>query len=127
MTATSFNFLLMTVCGWVNRRQRAAIEYLREENRVLREQLGPKRVALTDAQRRRLALKGKALSRELLNELCSIVTPETLLRWYRNLIARKYDGSAKRGPGRPRKAADLRDLILRMARGFSRKLVMLTM
>jgi len=106
----------MTVCGWVNRRQLAAIEYLREENRVLHEQLGPKRLVFSDAQRRRLARNGKALSRELLNELCSIVTPETLLRWYRNLIARKYDGSAKRGAGRPRKAADLRDFILRMAR-----------
>ena len=88
MTATSFNFLLMTVCGWVNRRQRAAIDYLREENRVLREQLGPKRLKLTDAQRRRLALKGKALTRELLDELYSIVTPATLLRWYRTPSSR---------------------------------------
>jgi transposase InsO family protein len=99
----------------VNRRQLATIEYLREENRVLREQLGLKRLVLTDAQRRRLALKGKALSRELLNEACSIVTPDTILRWYKQLIARKYDGTAKRRAGRPRAAADIRDLIVRMA------------
>ena len=73
----------MTVCGWINRRQLVVIEYLREENRVLREQLGPKRPKFTDAQRIRLARKGKALSRKLLNELCIIVTPDALLRWYR--------------------------------------------
>src|SRR3954447_14599222 len=83
VTATSFNFLLMTVCGWVNRRQLATIDYLREENRGLREQLGSKRLVLTDAQRRRLAQKAKALSRKLLNEVCSIVTPDTVLRWYK--------------------------------------------
>ncbi len=77
MTATSFDFVLLTVCGWVNRRQLAAIAYLREENRVLREQQGGKggkRPKLTDAQRRRLAEKGKAVGRKVLAELCSIAT-----------------------------------------------------
>ena len=61
---TSLNFLLLTVSGWVNRRQLDIIEYLREENRVLREHLGTKRLRFTDAQRRRLGEKGKALGRK---------------------------------------------------------------
>ena len=56
---TSLNFLLLTVSGWVNRRQLDVIEYLREENRVLREHLGNKRLRFTDAQRRRLGEKGR--------------------------------------------------------------------
>ena len=122
---TAVNFLLLAVGGWVSRWQLAAIEYLQEENRVLREQLGGKRIRLTDAQRRRLAIKGKALGRARLRELATIVTPDTILRWYRRLIARKYDGSRRRGPGRPRKPDELRELVIRMAKdnrtwGYSR-------
>ncbi len=113
---TSLHFLLLTVSGWVNRRQLAAIEYLREENRVLRDHLGDKRLRYTDAQRRRLAAKGKALGRARLKELGTIVTPDTILRWYRQLIATKYDGSGKRGPGRPRKPEEIRTLVVRMAK-----------
>ncbi len=116
MTATSFDFVLLTVCGWVNRRQLVAIAYLREENRVLREQLGAKRPKLTDLQRRRLAERGKALGRKVLAELCSIAAPDTILGWYRRLIARKYDGSATHPRGRPRKAEAIRELIVRMAK-----------
>ena len=47
-------------------------------------------------------MRGKRLGRKRLAEVCSIVTPDTILRWHRRLIAQKYDGSAKRGPGRPR-------------------------
>jgi len=54
-------FLILLVAGWVNRRQQETIDYLREENRVLREQLGGRRLRLTDDQRRRLAVKGKAV------------------------------------------------------------------
>jgi len=60
-----------------------------------------------DEQRRRLAVRAKLLGRRVLAEVATIVTPDTLLRWHRTLIAEKYDGSAKRGPGRPTKAADL--------------------
>lgn len=56
-----FRFLLVTVAGWMNQRQLQVIEYLREENRVLREQLGPKRLRFTDDQRRRLAAKAMGL------------------------------------------------------------------
>src|ERR1700731_2690957 len=90
-----------------NQRQLQIIDYLREENRVLREQLGGRRVRLNDDQRRRLAAKAKALGRKLLAEVATIVTPETLLAWHRKLIAQKYDGSGKRRPGRPRAAEDI--------------------
>ena len=74
-------FVLIAVAGWMNQRQLQMIEYLREENRVLREQLGERRLRLTDDQRRRLAAKAKGLGRKLLAEVATIVTPETLLRW----------------------------------------------
>jgi hypothetical protein len=80
----------------MNHRQLQVIEYLREENRVLREQLGGRRVRLNDNQRRRLAVKAKALGRKALAEVASIVTPETLLAWHRKLIAQKYDGTTHR-------------------------------
>ena len=109
-------FLTVAYSGWVNRQQQAVIEYLKEENRILREQLGGKRLRLTNPQRRRLALLAKTLGRRVLREVSSLVTPETLLGWYRKLIARKYDGSRNRGPGKPRKPGLIRDLVLRMAR-----------
>ena len=110
-----FRFVLIAVAGWMNRRQRQVIDYLREENRVLREQLGDRRLRLNDEQRRRLATKAKILGRKILAEVATIVTPETLLAWHRKLIARKYDGSAGRAPGRPRTANDLETLVARMA------------
>src|SRR5437868_11715271 len=94
-----FQFLLIAIAGWMNHRQLHVIEYLREENRVLREQLGNRRLRLNDDQRRRLASKSKGLGRKLLAEVATIVTPETLLAWHRKLIAHKYDGSQSRGPG----------------------------
>ena len=99
----------------MNQRQLQIIDYLREENRVLREQLGGRRVRLNDDQRRRLAARAKGLGRKLLAQLATIVTPETLLAWHRRLIARKYDGSGKRGPGRPRTAGEIEALVVRMA------------
>jgi hypothetical protein len=86
--------MLIAVSGWMNHRQQLVIDYLREENRVLREQLGGRRVRLDDNQRRRLAVKAKALGRKALAEIATIVTPETLLAWHRKLIAQKYDGTA---------------------------------
>src|SRR5436305_7163050 len=96
-----FRFVLIALSGWMNDRQLLMIEYLREENRVLREQLGGRRLRFSDDQRRRLAVKAKGLGRKCLAEVASIVTPETLLTWHRKLIAQKYDGSRQRGPGRP--------------------------
>ena len=65
------------------------IEYLKEENRVLREQLGGRRLRFTDAQRRRLAAKARTLGRDGLKEIADLVTPDTSLRWYKKLIAKK--------------------------------------
>jgi hypothetical protein len=91
------------------------IEYLQAENRALREQLGNRRLRFTDEQRRRFAVTGHALGRKALRELGPIVTPDTILCWYRELIAKKYDGSQQRMSGRPRTPDELRDLVSRMA------------
>ena len=111
-----FRFLLLAVSGWMNQQQLELIDYLREENRVLREQLGQRRLRFNDDQRRRLAVRAKGLGSKLLREVATIVTPETLLAWHRRLIAQKYDGSGKRGCGRPRKSAEIEDLVVRMAK-----------
>ena len=111
----ALQFLVVIASGWVNRRQQLAIEYLLEENRVLREQLGSRRLRLTDAQRRRLAVRGKALGRKALDELAGLVTPATILRWYQTLVARKYDGAKSRGIGRPPTPVNLVALVVRMA------------
>jgi len=96
-----FSFLILSIAGWLNQRQQQVIEYLVEENRVLREQIGRRRLRFTDNQRRRLAAKAKKLGRQVLAQIATIVTPETLLAWHRKLIAMKYDGSDFRHPGRP--------------------------
>jgi transposase len=110
-----FQFLLVAIAGWINHRQLQVIEYLQEENRVLREQLGEHRLRLNDEQRRRLAVRAKRLGRKLLTEVASLVTPDTLLAWHRKLIAKKYDGHDKRRPGRPRTHEELEELVIRMA------------
>lgn len=110
-----FRFVLIAIAGWMNQRQLQVIDYLREENRVLREQLGGRRMRFNDDQRRRLAAKAKGLGRRVLAEVATIVTPETLLAWHRKLIAQKDDGSGNRAPGRPRVAGELEALVLRMA------------
>jgi len=116
MILQTWQLVVVALAGWMNQQQQDVVAYLAEENRVLREQLGGKRIRFTDDQRRRLAAKGKALGRKLLGQVCTLVTPETVLRWYRTLIARKYDGSAKRGPGRPRVKESITELVVRMAK-----------
>ena len=108
--------VVVALAGWLNQPQQDVVDYLQEENRVLREQLEGKRLRFTDDQRRRLAAKGKTLGSKVLREVCTLVTPETVLRWYRTLIAKKYDSSAKRGPGRPPMKESIQDLVVRMAR-----------
>ena len=111
----SLNLLLMIFAGWVNRHQLEIIEYLKEENRVLKERLGDQPIRFTDAERRRLARKAKVLSRKVLIELKTLVTPDTLMRWYRELVTSKFDYSDRRGPGRPRVMQTIVDLIVHMA------------
>src|SRR5262249_36645437 len=108
-------FLVLVFAGWVNRQQQAVIVYLLEENRVLRAAHGSRRLRLTDDQRRRLAVKGKVVGRRRLASIAGIVTPDTILRWYRRLVAKKYDGSKTRRPGRPSTKPDLAALVVRMA------------
>jgi putative transposase len=106
--------LLLTLAGWVNRQQQQVIEYLVEENRVLMEQLRGQRVRLTDDQRRRLAARGYRLGRRVLRRVATIVTPDTILRWHRLLIARKWTFRPKRA-GRPGIMKEISALIVRMA------------
>ena len=115
MNALVLQLLVNTMAGWVNRGQQQVIDYLMEENRILREQLHGRRLRLTDAQRRRLAVRAQVLGRKALVGIACIVTPDTLLRWYRKLVARKYDGSRRRGPSRPTTAASLARLVVRMS------------
>ena len=111
MNVLHVQFLMLIFAGWVNRSQQNVIDYLQAENRVLREQLGGKRILFTDSQRRRLANKAKGVGTKRLLEIGTIVTPEPLLRWYRQLVAKKYDGSTTRKSGRPKTAAEVEQLI----------------
>jgi hypothetical protein len=108
-------FVQVALAGWVNQQQRDIIDYLQEENRILREQIGARRPRFTDDQRRRLAARARTLGRRLLREFATIVTPDTLLAWHRMLIAKQYGGSTRRGPGRPPVMSEIRALIVRMA------------
>ena len=120
MLPVTIQFLIAMVAYAINERMARRVQYLQEEVRVLREILlaktGRPRIAFTDDQRRRLALKGKALTPEERSACCQIVRPDTLLKWFRQLAAKKYDSSAqRRRPGRPRKANDIRALVVRFA------------
>jgi putative transposase len=108
MTFTPWRFFMVALAGWMNRQQQEVLEYLREENRILREKLGHKRIILSDNQRRRLAAAAMKLGRDLLRQYGTLFSPDTILRWHRELIARKYDGcGGKRGP-KPHKANSVR-------------------
>ena len=105
------------IAGWIHRQQQKAIEYLRTENQVLREKHGPKRILLNDDQRRRLAVKGKILGRQRLEEIGTLFTPDTILRWHRTLVAKKWDYSQRRkSVGRPCVEQEIVDLVVRFAR-----------
>jgi hypothetical protein len=100
--------------SWLDRQEREALAYLIEENRVLRRQLGGQRLRLTDDDRRRLAVRAFRLGRQALRHVATIVTPDTLLRWHRQLIARKWTYARKS----PRRGvlAEIRRLVVRMAK-----------
>src|SRR5207237_6377322 len=108
--------LIAMVAGWLQQHQQQVITYLMEENRVLQAKLGGRRLRLADTERRRLAALAHPLGRKRLQALATLVTPDTLLRWYRRLIAQKFDGSTRRTQlGRPRIAEDVQQLVMRMA------------
>src|SRR6185503_14101005 len=95
------SFLLMLVSGWVHRHQLIVIEFLQAENRLLKQRLRGKRIRFTDAERAPLARKAKAVGRKALLKLDTIVSPDTLLRWHRRLVAEKWNYAQRRCPGRP--------------------------
>jgi hypothetical protein len=113
--------------GW-----HGGVDYLHEEVRVLKEALaattGKTQIDFTAEQRRRLALKGKQLTAEERRACCQIARPDTILAWFGQLAADKYDSSKTRKVGRPRKASDIRQLVLDTARdnpgGATRKSAM---
>jgi putative transposase len=105
--------LLAALVGWLDQRQQDAVAYLIEENRILRGQVRG-RIRLTDEERRRLARHGHRLGRRRLSAVATIVTPDTILRWHRRLIARKWTYAKRRG-GRPGVLAEIRRLVVRMA------------
>jgi putative transposase len=116
MQNNSWARLLAYVTGLVNQRLLLQCEYLIAENRILRSHVSG-RLRLSDAERSTLAEIGKRLGRKCLAEVACVAKPETILAWYRRLIARKFDGSKHRSfPGRPRVGPELEALILRMAR-----------
>ena len=110
----SLQILLAALAGWLSGRQQDVIGYLVEENRVLRAQLRGRRLRLTDEQRRRLAVRGHRLGRVALRQVATIVTPDTILRWHRRLIGRKWTYASKR-LGRPGVIKEIRQLVVRTA------------
>ena len=102
------------LCGWHQRDQENVIAFLREENRVLKARLGGRRLRLDDHERRRLAELGHRLGRQLLTRVATLVTPDTILRWHRELVARKwtFGGARRRRTGLQ---ARIRSLVVRMA------------
>jgi transposase InsO family protein len=113
LDALFFRMLLAALVGWLDQRPQAAVAYLVEENRILRGHVRG-RLRLTDEERRRLAGHGHRLGRRRLGAVATIVTPDTILRWHRQLIARKWTYAKRRG-GRPGVLAEIRRLVVRMA------------
>jgi putative transposase len=107
--------ILTYVTGTVDQELLARNEYLAAENRILKVQLTG-RLKLSDTERGVLGEIGHRLSRKALADVATIARPDTILGWYRKLVARKFDGSkARRGPGRPRIKREVEELIIRMA------------
>ncbi len=95
-------FLLVALSGMVTQRQQQILQFQNAQIEALLKKLGRKRLLLDDDQRRLLAVKAHAIGRKALLELTTIFTPDTMLRWQRELVAKKFDSSGRRKPGRPR-------------------------
>src|SRR5258708_1106793 len=107
--------ILAYVTGTVDQELLARNEYLAAENRIIKAQLKG-RLKLSDAERGALGEIGDRLGRKVLADVATIARPDTILGWYRKLVARKFDGSkARRGPGRPRIKQEVEQLIIGMA------------
>jgi transposase InsO family protein len=110
-----FHAFAVLLAGWLNRHQQRVLDYLREENRVLKAQLGSRKLRPTDDDRIRLAVRGIALGHKMLAEFASIVTPETILRWHRGLVAQKWTFPSGQ-PDRKLVMRRIAELVVRMAR-----------
>ena len=113
-----WQLFLLIIANWSNREQQQRIDYLETQCAVLIEQFGKRRILLTDDQRRRLAVKGKVLGRKTLSEIGTLFTPDTILRWHRQLVANKWDYSDRKEkkPGRPRTRQVIVDLTVKFAK-----------
>jgi len=108
--------LLAYVTGSVNQELLLRNEYLAAENRILRAKL-PSRLRLSNPERTTLAEIGKRLGRKVLREVACVARPDTILAWYRRLVAQKFDGSKHRQyPGRPPVCSEVEAFVVRMAR-----------
>src|SRR5215472_6586392 len=108
--------LLAYVTGSVNQELLLRNEYLAAENQILRAKLR-RRLRLSDPERATLAEIAKRLGRKALKDIASVAKPDTILAWYRRLVAQKFDGSRQRVyPGRPPVAAEVEALVVRLAR-----------
>jgi putative transposase len=109
-----FQLLIVALSGWLQREQADVIAFLREENRLLKARLAGQRLRYDDGERRRLAALRHRLGRRRLAQGTTLGTPDTILRWHRELVARKWTYRA--GRGRPAGLqAHLRALVIRMA------------
>ena len=118
MLPATLQFIIAMIACSINDRQQRRLDYAQEEVRVLKDilcDLGHRRIPFTADHRRRLAMAGKELSPEERRRCCQLVKPATLLAWFRQLGARKYDSSARR-TGRPRKTNDIRTLVIEIAK-----------
>jgi putative transposase len=110
-----FQFLIAWLAVRINRHQDHVITYLLEENRILKAKLKGKRIQLTDTERRRLAVLAHPIDRKYLKDISTIATPDTLQRWYRRLVMQEPNGTSQSKPlGRPRVAAEIEQLVVRM-------------
>ncbi len=119
MLGSVLDFLVVMLACALNERMQKKLSYAQQEVRVLKEVVaaltGNKAIPLNDDQRRRLAIAGKDLTAKERSEVCELVKPATILSWFRRLVANKYDGSERRGPGRPRTADEIRNLVIELA------------
>ena len=113
-----WHLLLVILAGWANQLQQQIIDFQRMEIDVLKKKLGKKRIILNDDERRRLAVKAKVLGRKVLQEIGCLFTPDTILRWHRELVAQKWDYSNRweKKPGWPPTSEEITQLVVQMAR-----------
>lgn len=108
---------ITTFSELINKHHQLIIEYLRIENRILRSKLGERRLRFTDEERITLAKAAQPLDRKTLDRIVSIVKPDTILKWFREFVRKKWDmsGRRKKKPGRPSTQKEIRNLVLNMA------------